>query len=109
MSSSNSLCSICQGIHFKPWQELTKEEKKVILTCNDEYDEDEDDEDELLGDELYGESSLQYIHRLNLWTLKKSADGGCQFCYQMCYGALKDALLDEDSKTYSEAIILSLI
>lgn len=87
---------------------LQREEKNIISACNDEYDENEDDKDGLLSEELYGESSLQYIHHPNLSTLKKSGDKGCQFCYQVCYGALKDALLGKDNETSFEAIYLEL-
>jgi len=98
MSSSNSLCSVCQGIIFKPWQGLTNEDQKVILSCNDEYDEDEDDKHEV-GKDRYGDD-LFYVHHPNLSTLQKSADEGCQFCYLMCYGAVEQTLLQKDDETY---------
>jgi hypothetical protein len=88
-----SLCELCQSITFKLWQELTIFEKSTVFECIDEYDEDVDEVDR---DNPYNISTLYYIHYPTLETFRKSADDGCQYCYQILYGGFADALEDSE-------------
>ncbi len=90
-------CRLCQNINFQPWQELTNDEKEIVFLCIDEYDEgEESDEDEAARENPFFDSTLYYIHHSSLANLQRSADEGCQFCYQILYGALGRALADKE-------------
>jgi len=70
------LCRFCQNIHFKPWQQLTEDERLIIIRSSDEEneygEENEDPEDDNM---TYGFNNdrMFYIHHQNLAALKKSA------------------------------------
>jgi hypothetical protein len=87
------LCDVCLAIHFKPFSQLTREEKICLATYEEEWPPEEWDEDQVLsGDHvLVGlESYLYCFHHPSLESLQKAADGGCHFCYQILYELLAD-------------------
>jgi hypothetical protein len=101
-----TLCHVCQTINFKPWQQLTAGEKFTIMLCNDECDVEEyEAEDE----NFVSDAALYYIHHPNLATLQKSADDGCQFCYQICYGALNSGSVDVEETGYQQPVYLEML
>ena len=116
------LCTLCQNIQFKRYLELTREEKIDLLTYHDrwpleDYDEDEDhdehkdyDEDYLLNhdEELTGLDESYHFHHRNLEALRKAADDGCNFCYQIFNGLLETTVLDYNVENTSERLYLNL-
>lgn len=88
-----SLCELCRSITFKLWQELTTTEKSTVFQCIDEYDDDIDEDDR---ENPYSVSTMYHIHYPSLETFQKSADDGCQYCYQILYGGFADALEDKE-------------
>ncbi len=46
------LCNLCQGIHFKPFLALTREEKISLATYEEEWAPEDYDEEELLNEDL---------------------------------------------------------
>ena len=109
------LCTLCQNIQFKRYLELTRVEKIDLLTYHDkwplkDYDDEDFDEDKVLSsDQAVGSpSESYYFHHRNLEALRKAADGGCNFCYQMLYGLLETTILDRDVENSSERLYLNL-
>lgn len=109
------LCTLCQNIQFKRTPDLTREEKIDLLTYYDLYppeEEEEDDyDDEVLSRDLEDVGFLYesfYFHHRNLESLRKAADDGCNFCYQIFYGLLETTELDHDVENSSERLYLSL-
>ena len=91
---------------------LTKDERLVILRSSDEFAEDDENYDDYDNEQLVNkpdtDDRLFYIHHSDLARLQKSADDGCQFCYQLCYGALGRAL-ETDNEWYDvQGIFLTL-
>jgi hypothetical protein len=91
------LCNLCQNIQFKPYLELTREEKLYLLSYCDEWPSDEPNdysEDEVLNNDfglVGGPHESFYFHHRNLKSLQKAADNGWNFCYQIFYGLLETA------------------
>ncbi|PQE04863.1 HET domain-containing protein [Rutstroemia sp. NJR-2017a BBW] len=102
------ICHACQNIHFKPHQELTREEKEALIayfaTCDMDIDDiygfderklsDNDIDDFLLELDL-GCHDLYAFHHPNWESLRKAADNGCGFCYQV-EKLLEDLIYVED-------------
>jgi hypothetical protein len=104
---------------------LTREEKIDLLTYHDEwplkdyddedfdeedYDEEDYDEDKVLSSDLAvgAPSEFYYFHHRNLEALRKAADGGCNFCYQIFYGLLETTILDRNVENTSQRLYLNL-
>lgn len=99
-------CYACQNIHFKPPQELTREEKTSLLTDYEAwpvYDSDDDYDEKQLSDndinsiveEGVGlKSELFYVHHPNLQSLQEAADNGCDFCCQL-YKLLEQKIVEQ--------------
>jgi hypothetical protein len=104
------LCNLCQNIQFRRYLELTREEKIELLTYWDEWPPDTYHEDEILSNDagLVGIYESFYFHHRNLESLRKAADDGCHFCYQIFYGLLETTVLDHKVKNSSESLYLNL-
>ncbi|KAF4633435.1 hypothetical protein G7Y89_g4687 [Cudoniella acicularis] len=106
------LCILCQNIQFKRYLELTREEKIDLSTYHEEWPPREDyDEEDILNDDQ-GIISLPhesfYFHHRNLESLRKAADDGCHFCYQIFYGLLEITVLGRNIENSSERLDLRL-
>ncbi|KAF5868423.1 putative heterokaryon incompatibility protein [Botrytis fragariae] len=98
------LCNVCHDIHFKPKLQLTRREKISVIDPEAWPTDDDDNEcyEEQLSDDDINEAleisglkgELFYFHHPNLKTLRKSADNGCPFCYQL-YNLLEQHILEE--------------
>ena len=104
------LCNLCQNIQFRRYLELTREEKIELLTYGGEWPPDTYHEDEILSNDagLVGIYESFYFHHRNLESLRKAADDGCHFCYQIFYGLLETTVLDHKAKNSSESLYLNL-
>ena len=105
------LCTLCQNIQFKRYLELTREEKIDLLTYSDAWPPEYYDEDEILSSDLGIVGLLYesfYFHHRNLESLRKAADDGCNFCYQIFYGLLETTILDRNIESSSERLYLDL-
>ena len=108
---ANMLCTLCQNIQFKRYLELTREEKIALLTYCDEWPPENYDEDEILSSDLGIVGLLYesfYFHHRNLESLRKAADDGCNFCYQIFYGLFETTVLDRNIEDISERLYLDL-
>jgi len=104
------LCNLCQNIRFRRYLELTREEKIELLTYWEEWPPGDYHEDEILSNDagLVGLYESFYFHHRNLESLRKAADDGCHFCYQIFYGLLETTELHHNVKNSSESLYLNL-
>jgi hypothetical protein len=87
---------------------LTEDERLVILRSSDEFEEDNENYKDYDNEQSGADDILFYIHHSDLARLQKSADNGCQFCYQLCYGALGRALEAHNEWCDVQGIFLEL-
>ena len=90
---------------------LTVDEKLVILRSSDEFDQDDESYDYDNEQSVHNpghDGILFYIHHSDQASLQKSADDECQFCYQLCYRALGQALEVENQWYDVQGVFLEL-